>query len=56
VFVRARFRPRDSNEWQQVKLADVYSVRRGRIVQMRAFADRQEALSWAGGKVPKDQE
>src|SRR5713101_564966 len=52
VFVCARFRPRDSNEWQEVKLADVYSVRSGRIVQMRAFTDRQEALSWADGKIP----
>lgn len=52
VFVYARFRRRDSNEWQQVKLADVYSVRDGRIVEMKAFADRQQALSWAGAKIP----
>ena len=54
VFVYARFRPRDSNDWQQVKLADVYSVRDGRIVQMKAFADRQQALSWAGVKIPNN--
>ena len=54
VFVYAHFRFRDSNEWQQVRLADVYSVRKGRIVQMKAFADRQEALSWAGAKIPND--
>jgi ketosteroid isomerase-like protein len=46
VFVHARFRPKESTEWQEVKLADVYSVRKRKIVQMRAFADRQEALSW----------
>jgi uncharacterized protein len=54
VFVYARFRPRDGDKWQQVRLADVYSVRKGRIVQMKAFADRQEALSWAGAKFPND--
>lgn len=54
VFVYAHFRPRNSNQWQQVRLADVYSVRRGRIVQMKAFADRQQALSWAGAKIPND--
>jgi uncharacterized protein len=52
VFVYAHFRPRNSNQWQQVRLADVYTVRKGRIVQMKAFADRGEALSWAGAKNP----
>jgi len=31
-----------------VNLTDVYTVRNGKIVQMRAFADRQEALRWVG--------
>lgn len=52
VFVCARFHRRDSNEWQEVRLADVYSVRKGRMMQMKAFADRQEALSWASAKIP----
>jgi ketosteroid isomerase-like protein len=50
VFVHARFRPNGSNEWTDVRLADVYTIRDGNIVQMRAFADRQEALRWAGAK------
>ena len=54
VLVYAHFRPKNSNHWQQVRLADVYSVRKGRIMQMRAFADRQQALSWAGAKIPND--
>src|SRR5580658_7160809 len=37
-----------SNEWTDVRLADVYTIRDGKIVQMRAFADRQEALRWVG--------
>lgn len=48
VFVHAKVRPKGTNEWQDVKLADVYTVRDGKIVGMRAFADRQEALRWVG--------
>ena len=47
VFVHARVRPKGSNAWQDVKLADVYTIQNGKAVQMRAFADRQEALRWA---------
>ena len=48
VFVHARFRLKNSNDWQVVDLADVYTIRDSKIVAMRAFADRQEALKWAG--------
>lgn len=48
VFVHARVRPQGSNQWQDVRLADVYTVRDGQVIEMRAFADRQEALRWAG--------
>jgi uncharacterized protein len=48
VFVHARVRAKGSNEWQDVRLADVYTVRGGKIVEMRAFADRHEALGWVG--------
>jgi ketosteroid isomerase-like protein len=48
VFVHAHIRPKGSNEWQDVRLADVYTIRNGKAVQMRAFADRQEALRWVG--------
>jgi ketosteroid isomerase-like protein len=48
VFVHARFRLKGSGEWQEVRLADVYTVRDAKIVQMRAFADRQQALRWVG--------
>jgi ketosteroid isomerase-like protein len=52
VFVHARVRPKDSKEWQDVRLADVYTIRNGKAIQMRAFADRQEALRWAGVEEP----
>jgi len=51
VFVYARVRPKGSNEWQEVRLAGVYTFRHDKAIQMRAFADRQEALRWAGPKV-----
>jgi uncharacterized protein len=50
VFVHAHVRPKGSSEWSDVRLADVYTVRDGKAIQMRAFADRQEALRWAGAE------
>jgi uncharacterized protein len=52
VFVHARVRAKDSKEWQEVRLADVYTIRDGKAVQMRAFSDRKEALRWARVKDP----
>jgi ketosteroid isomerase-like protein len=48
VFVHAHVRPRSSNEWVDIRLADVYTVRDGKAIDMHAFADRKEALRWAG--------
>jgi len=48
VCVHARVRPKGSNEWQDVRLADVYTMRGGKAIQMRAFGDREEALRWVG--------
>lgn len=48
VFVHARVLPKTGEAWQDVRLADVYTFRDGKAVQMRAFADRQAALRWAG--------
>ena len=33
------------------ELADVYTFPNGKAIQMRALADRQEALRWVGAKV-----
>lgn len=48
VFVHARVRAHDSEEWLDVRLADVYTFRDGRPISMQAFADRADALRWAG--------
>ena len=52
VFVFVRFRPEGSNDWHEAKIADVYTVHHGKIIQMNAFAHREQALRWAGIKSP----
>ena len=47
VFVFVHFRTKGSSEWHEAKIADVYTIRGGHVVQMTAFADREEALRWA---------
>jgi ketosteroid isomerase-like protein len=48
VFVHVRARLKDETEWREGRLADVYTFRDGKAVQMRSFPDRQQALEWAG--------
>jgi len=48
VFVHARVLPKGSYTWQHVRLADVYTFQNGRAIHMRAFANRDDALQWAG--------
>jgi uncharacterized protein len=50
VFVHVRVRLKDSTEWHERRLADVFTFRNGKAIQMRAFADRRQALEWAGVK------
>ena len=54
VFVHARVRPKGSDKWQDVSLANVYTVRNGRVVEMQAFADRQDTLRWVGAGAEQD--
>lgn len=48
VFVHARVRLQGSSDWHEVRLADVYTFDRGTPIEMQAFANRQEALDFAG--------
>ena len=50
VFVHVRVRLKHETEWREGRLADVYTFRNGKAIQMRAFADRRQALEWAGVK------
>jgi ketosteroid isomerase-like protein len=44
VFVHVRAKPQDSTEWHERRLADVFTFRNGKVVQMRTFGDRRQAL------------
>lgn len=37
-------------EWREGRTTDVYTFRNGKAIQFRTFADRQQALEWAGVK------
>ena len=50
VFVYVRVRLKHETEWREGRIADVYTFRNGKAIQMRAFADRRQALEWVGVK------
>ena len=50
VLVHVRVRRKGSETWHERRIADVYTVKDGKAIQMRAFVDQQEALRWAGAK------
>ena len=49
VYVHVRVRLKDHTKWIDARLADVYTFRNGKAVQMRHFPNREDALAWAGG-------
>jgi ketosteroid isomerase-like protein len=50
VFVDVRVRLKHEPEWREGQLADVYTFRDGKVIQVRSFLDRQQGLEWAGAK------
>ena len=48
VFVHVHVRLKDETEWREGSLADVYTFRNGRIIQVRVFEERGQARAWAG--------
>jgi ketosteroid isomerase-like protein len=48
VFVHARVLPKNTETWQDIRLADVYTVQGGRATKMHVFANREDALRWVG--------
>lgn len=46
VHVRLKYEP----EFREGDIADVYTFRDGRVIAGRVFAERREALAWAGAK------
>ena len=50
VFLHVRVRLKPEMEWREGDLADVFTFRAGKAIEMRTFAERQQALEWAGVK------
>jgi ketosteroid isomerase-like protein len=50
VYLHAWVRLKDSTEWVGGRFADGFLFRHGKIVQYHSFAQRPEALAWAGIK------
>ena len=53
VYLHARVRLQDATEWTGGRFADGFVFRDGRIVEYRSFAERVQALDWAGIKDPE---
>jgi hypothetical protein len=50
VFAHVHVRLKHETEWREGPIADVYTFRNGKAIQMRTFTDRRQALEWAGVK------
>ena len=48
VYLHAWVRLKDKTEWTGGRFADGFVLRRGKIIDYRSFADRADALQWAG--------
>jgi ketosteroid isomerase-like protein len=53
VYLHARVRLKDSTDWVDGRFADGFVFRNGKIIQYRSFAERVDALEWAGIKDPE---
>lgn len=52
VYLHAWVRLKNATEWTGGRFADGFMFRDGRIVEYRTFAERPEALQWAGIALP----
>jgi ketosteroid isomerase-like protein len=52
ALVHVRVRLKNHTEWVEGRLADVFTFRNGKAIQMRTFDNQQKALEWAGAKPP----
>ena len=50
VYLHARVRLKNSNEWVGGRFADGFAFRNGKFIQYLSFGKRAEALEWAGIK------
>ena len=47
-FVHVHVRLKNESEWRDGQVTEVYTFRDGKILQVRIFGDRPQALEWAG--------
>jgi len=47
-YVHVHVRLKDETEWREGQVTEVYTFRDGKVIQVRIFADRRQALGWAG--------
>ncbi|RJP36028.1 MAG: nuclear transport factor 2 family protein [Phycisphaerales bacterium] len=50
VLVHVKVRLKHETDWREGRIADVYTFRDGKAIQIRTFADERQALEWAGIK------
>ena len=50
VFLHVRVRLKDRTDWIDGRFADVCTFCDGKIIELRTFGERQDALEWAGVK------
>lgn len=48
VLVYVHVRLKHETEWREGRLGDVYTFCNGKVIHMRNFLDRAQALEWAG--------
>ena len=48
AYVHVLVRQKGSTDWVEGRIADGFEFRNGKITQFRSFAERTEALKWAG--------
>jgi ketosteroid isomerase-like protein len=48
VYLHARVRLKGETDWVAGRFADGFAFRDGKIIQYLSFAERQDALKWAG--------
>jgi uncharacterized protein len=48
VYLHVRVRLKDATDWTEGRFADGFVFRNGKIVRYQSFAERAEALRWAG--------
>ena len=55
VLVYVHVRLKHETEWREGRIADVYTFRNGKVIHMRNFFERAQALAWAGADAAEAQ-